>query len=323
MVSPQPSAAEGGEAAPNAEMKPGREKTAVAPQAGAQLPAAFSPKFKFSANNKEHEIPEFLRGVIKDQKTQDYLHDIFTKAYGLGPIKERFQSLRSQHQNLETSYNSVMGQVKEASNAYAKGDLDTVFELLQIQPEKVLQWAVRQAELSQLPPAQRQAYEARRDAEKRAAMVEKNTAKTTQEFEQAQVEHYRQMLDMVLERPDIQAAAQAYDARMQALGKQGNFRALVVQVGRMEHATSGKNLTPLEAAKKALEFVGEIPAMAAQPATAAGAPAQATPAATTQQPKTTLPNLSAGAKPGASPAKKPMRSLDDLKRKYDELTARG
>ncbi len=283
---------------------------------------SYTPDYKFKAHGKEHEIPELLRGVMKDKDSEKYLKDLFEKAYGLPPLKERFEKTREQLQEIRQSHEYVMNNIQEAQQAYRRGDLDTVFEIFRVSPEKVLQWAVEKVQLSQLPPEQRQAHEARREAEKRAMELEKQNQLYSSQAQQEQSQYLSQMLEMVLERPDISAVAQAYDARR---NQPGSFQALVVQIGRSEAVLSGKTLSPLEAAKKAIEIIGEQAAPAAPQAPAQAAtpaqPAQATPAA---QPKKTIPNLAnAGAKSGAAPAKSKMRSLDDIKKAYDAISGQA
>lgn len=290
-----------------------REK-AAAPQA-----PAFSPNFKFKAAGKEHEIPEFLRGVVKDEQSQKFVSELFEKAYGLPALKERFMETRQQMQELSQTHQYVMGNIQEAQAAYRKGDLDSVFDIFKIAPEKVLQWAVEKVQYSQLPPEQRQLMDARKEAEKRAMLLEKQQSSAMQEQYQSQTEYLSQMLELVLERPDYSSVAEAYDGRK---GQPGAFRELVIRMGESEFALTGKSISPLEAAKRAVELLGEMqPGGTQAPAMQAPAQAPATPAA---KPKTVLPNLAnAGAKPNAAPAKSKIRSLDDLKRKHQELLGRG
>lgn len=297
----------------NQPMNPTQQQQAAAVE-------AYKANFKFKAAGKEHEVPEFLRGVMKDKDSEKFVHDLFEKAYGLPSLKQRFQETRGQLQQTEQAFNQVIGQVDEARQAYQRGDMGSVFEIMRIAPEKVLQWAVEQVQLSQLPPEQRHAHEARRAAEKRAHELEKTNQTMSTEQSQQQSEQLSQMLELVLERQDISAVAQAYDSRK---GKDGSFRDLVVLMGETEFSRSGKLITPLEAAKKAIELLGESQANAAQTAAPAAAPVTPATPANPVQPKAqrvTLPNLaSASGKATASPAKSKMRSIDDLKKKHQEM----
>lgn len=278
----------------------------------------YVPNFKFRANDKEHEIPEFLRAAVKDEKAEKYLKTLFETSYGFNGIKDRYGKLKETHQQLDQGYKSVMGQVGEAAQAYKQDDLDTVFDIFRIAPEKVLQWAIKKVELSQLPPEQKQVHDARVAAERQAREYQKQNEAYTQEQMQQQGQYFTEMLEMVFERPDISAVAQAYDSRKGA----GKFRDFVVKIGQAESANTGKILTPLQAAKQAMELLGDIapPAQKAEPAQ----PGPASQAATAQKPvqqKQVIPNMAnAGARPNSAPAKTKVKSIDDIRKAYDAMS---
>lgn len=292
------------------------DPTIEAPKAAAPATPEFKANYKFRAADKEHEIPEFLRGVIKDEKTQKYVQQLFEKAYGIDAVKERLQRVREENSQVSEAYGKVMQTVELGRSAYQRGDLDTVFKVFNIPEEKVLQWAVRKVQLSQMPPDQRQVHEAREAAERRNWELERAQAQQSQAQMQAQSQQLHQMLDIVLERQDISDIAQSYDQRK---GKPGAFRELSIQMGIIEYQQSGKVLSPLEAAQKAIDLLGGKPQTPPQQAAPAAAPPPATTAAPVQPQKVTLPN--AGGAAAKAPAKAPVRSLDDLKRKYDEIAA--
>lgn len=273
----------------------------------------FQPNFKFKAADKFHEIPELLRSVIKDPESQKFVHQLFEKAYGLDVVKEKLQGIRSEHQELQSAYTNVMQPVQMAREAYQRGDLDTVFKTFRISEEKVLQWAVNKVKLSQMPPDQRQVHEAREAAERRNWELERTQAELSQEQLQAQTDQLHQMVDLVLERQDYSAIAQAFDERR---GKPGAFRELVFQQGAMEYHTSGKVLSPIDAVKRAVDLVGPAPTAAPQQAAAPVATAPA-PAPQATPPKVVLPHV--GGTKAAAPAKQPVKSLDDIRRIRDQM----
>lgn len=288
-------------------------------QIAAEAAPKYEPNYKFRANNKEHEIPEVLRSALKDAESEKYIKKLYERAYGFDGVQQRYKETRDSFNEMSQTHNQVMSQIQEAQQAYRSNDMDSVFEIMRISPEKVLQWAVEKVQLSQLPPEQRQLHEARVMAERQNRDMQKQQQYYQQESMQNQGQIFQEMLEVVLERPNVSAIAQEYD---QAKGTPGAFRSLVIRVGQSEAALSGKTLTPLQAAEKALELLGRS-APAAQPAQATAQPAQqATPAAQVQPAKKVIPNMAnAGAKSTSSPAKKPMKSIDDLKRKYDEIAA--
>lgn len=303
-----------------------REKGSVAPPAEkAVAPAApavpaFTPNFKFKAANKEHEIPDFLRSVIKDEQSQKFIHQLFEKAYGIDTVKERFNSVRQEFQQLEQTHGKVMGTVQLGREAYQRGDLDTVFKTFRIDENKVLQWAVRKVQLSQMPPDQRQVHEAREVAERRAWELERQQNSTSQEHLQNQSEQLMTMLDMVLEQPTYSSIAQEYDARPKREGSPQTFRDLAIRMGEFEFHSSGKVLSPMEAAQRAADLLGGGTQKQPQPAAPAAPAQQATPAAPQ---KIVLPNVGGTGKPASTPARAAPKSLDDLRKIHAEMTGQG
>lgn len=293
-----------------------REKGTVAPPAdkapAAPAAPAFQPNFKFKAANKEHEIPEFLRGVIKDEQSQKFLHQLFEKAYGIDTVKERFQATRQELQQLSQAHGSVMSTVQMGREAYQRGDLDTVFKTFRISEDKVLQWAIKKVQLSQMPPEQRHVHESREQAERRAWELERQQAQISETHLQTQSEQLMQMLDMVLEQPAYSSVAQEFETRKGP----GAFRNLAIQMGEMEYHTTGKVLSPMEAAQRAADLIGGVPQKQPQQAVQAAPAQSATPAT---PPKIVLPNVGTG-RPAATPAKSPPKSLDDLRKIHAQMT---
>jgi len=298
-----------------------REKGSVAPPAsvvaqGAAAVAEYKANYKFKAAGKEMEVPEFLRGVIKDQETEKYLHSVLSKAHGIEMVQQKLHSVREEREHVRQAYQQVMEPIQEAREAYQRDDLDTVFGTLKIDPNKVLQWAYKKVELSQMPPDQRQIYEARTQAEKRAWELEKQNIQYQQQSVQMQSEQISQMLEVVLERPDYSAVAQAYDGRK---GTPGAFRNLVIQIGDQEFHRTGKVITPMDAAKAAVDLLGEkLQAPGQQPAAAMQQQVvNPMPATNAPQRKVTLPN--AGGSKSSSPAKSKVSSLDDLRKIHQKM----
>lgn len=302
-----------------------RQKGTVAPPAvGAKTSAAteaaieaYKANLKFKAAGKEHDVPELLRGVMKDSDSEKFIHSVLSKAHGLEMVQGKLRETREARDQIHQAYSQVMEPIQYAREAYQQGDLDTVFDTLKMDPNKVLQWAYQKVQLSQMPPDQRQVHEARTQAERQARDFQRQNASLVQQNQAVLSEQINQMLEIVLERPDYSAVAQAYDTRK---GKQGAFRDLVAQMGEQEYVRSNGKviLSPVEAAKAAVELLGEKLQAPVQQSPAAAPQQVATPAAT-EKPKITLPNA-AGAK-AASPAKGPVKSIDDIRKLHQKMAS--
>ncbi len=321
----------GGEAAaPAAKPEPTgleklRAKGSVAPAAksaaevaadnAAKAAEVFKANIKFKAAGKEMEVPEFLRGAMTDGEKEKYLHTLLSKAHGIEMVQAKLHATREERQQVQQAYQQVMEPINYAREAYGRNDLDTVFSTLKMDPNKILQWAYEKVRMSQLPPDQRQVHEARTQAERRAWDLERQTASQGQQHLEAQSNQLGQMLDLVLERQDFSAIAQAYDTRK---GKEGSFRDLVAMMGEQEFARSGKLISPMDAAKAAVDLLGEKTGAPAPQAAAAPA-AAAIPAASAAPTKIVLPN--AGGSKSAAPAKAKVKSLDDLRKLHQTMAS--
>ena len=292
---------------------PAQPSTAATP---AQI-AEYKANFKFKAAGKEMEVPEFLRGVIKDADSEKYLHSVLSKAHGLEMVQSKLRETREAREQVQQAYQQVMQPIEYAREAYQRNDMDSVFDTLKIDPNKVLQWAYNKVQLSQMPADQRQVYEARTQAEKRAFELERQNAQYQQQSVAQQSEQIGQMLEIVLERPDYSAVAQAYDARK---GTPGAFRNLVIQMGDQAYNQTGKVISPVEAAKAAVDLLGEKLSPPAQQATQLvqqqQQAVQQTPAPSVPQ-KITLPNP--GSSKSASPAKSKIKTLDDIRKAHQKF----
>lgn len=293
----------------------------VAPPAAKEAVAAavaeYKANLKFKAAGKEMDVPEIFRGAMKDAESEKYIHSVLSKAHGIEMIQEKLKSTREDREQIRGAYQQVMEPINYAREAYGREDMDTVFKALAIDPNKVLQWAYKKVELSQMPPDQRQVHEARTQAERRNWELERQTQQSMQQGLSTQGEQLNQMLDLVLERPDVSAIAQAYDTRK---GKEGSFRDLVAMMGEQEFNRSGKVISAMEAAKAAVDLLGEKFGAPAPQAPAAPANVQAAqPAAPEVKPKITLPN--AGGAKAATPAKSKIRSIDELRKVHQKMAS--
>jgi hypothetical protein len=282
---------------------------------GTPAAAPYQPNFKFKVLGAEHEIPELLRGAIKDADSEKFVRQIFEKAYGLEPIKEKYNQHRTEYQSLKGNFETMQSEINEARECYNRGDFDNLFKKLNIPEEKVLQWVVDKVNYNQLPPEQKQALDAKKAAEQQKLELEKSYTSETTQLQQQLAQHKQQMLDLVLERSDYQQVMQGYDSKKGP----GKFRELVVTVAQNAWYTQQKDLSPMEAVKGAIELLGVEPQnpAAAMAAAAQGVAQPASSQSNVPAKKVTIPNLGSGK--AASPAKPKFTSVDDLKREYDKI----
>ena len=301
-----------------AEASQGEEdKTAEAasPEVKTEAPApAFQPNWKVKVMDKELEIPEAFRALMKDEKTEKEVREIFEKAYGLDVVKTKHIELRGKLQNTEKELGVYKGGISELRQIYQKGDFDGFFERLQIPQQEVLQWVLEKVNYSQLPPEQRQVLDEKKRAERQADQLEKQSASSQQNYEKRMQQVTASLLESALARDDVRKFAADFDARV---GKPDSFRERVIDQGELAFMTSEEDwVDPNQVVSQVMTqygpfIAGNAQSPAASPISEAAAPAQQqTVVATPAKPTPTIPNVSGRA---SSPMKNKPKSLDDLK----------
>lgn len=293
-----------------------KAKSKASQEPEAPVPAAFQPNYKFKALDKEHEIPELLRTAIKDADSEKAVRELVLKAIGMDHIKPKYQEVRQKYEEVNTAHQNTLKGIADLRADYQKGDMDSFFEKLNIPMEKILQYAVQKVQFKELPPEQQQQIEARRNAELRANQLEQQNSQLNEQTMAHAVEAKRWSLQMVMQRPDIQSFAEAYD---KARGKPGSFQEVVIRTGESAYYTRQKDLSPDEAVKEAMELIGPVARAHAEVA-APQAPTNAAPQVVPNKPKV-IPNVQG--KSSASPAKKAPMSTDDLRKHYRDKYAGG
>lgn len=282
--------------------------------------AAFAPEFKFKVMDKEHEIPEMFRSLIKDPDSQKAVKDIFERAYGLDPVKGRMKEYQTQLGDIKPKLQAFEAGVNELRTFVQKDDFDSFLKYLNIPEEKMLQWAVNKAKYMELPPEQRQVQDAKRAAEERLYQLEKQNRDLETQF--VEQKNHAKVTDLRTEltKPDITNFSKAYDQRV---GKEGAFIEAVIEVGKAAYfGSQGKvDLTAAEAVQRVVALAGGFPSQ--QTGAAPVLPAQGVQTeahgsgAGSPGKKNTLPNLAG--KSATSVSKPRFKSLDEIRKHAQTL----
>ena len=288
----------------------------VSPSAAAQ---AFTPNLKFKVKDKEHEIPAYMKDVIKDAKIEKEIKEVFEKAYGLEGIKEQRETLKKERDQYFGQVQTIVRDVNAVKADYQRGDLDSMFQKLNIPLEKVLQYAYQKAQYLELPPEQREAIDQQRNLELQTRNLDSQNQGLTAQLQAQIVQAKSEQFQAIMSRPEITSVEQAFDTQA---GRPGAFRQLVQSHGELTWNRSGgkTDLSPQQAVEEVIRLYGLKPGQAA-PAAAVVAATPAAPAATpasTKPATTVIPNIQGKS---TSPLKTKPRSIEDLKKTYNEKFA--
>lgn len=283
---------------------------------GAVDPAAkpaYTPNFKFRSMGKEQEFDEFVKAGIKDAETEKKVRDLYERANGLEFMKQDRQKLKESSTAMQNEIARHSQVVNNVNHMLATKDYDNLFtNVLKIPENDILQHAHRILQLREMPPEHRQAYEQGVQARHQALELQNQNQHLLQSHEQVAVNARTQELEWTMQRPQIAQLVQAYDARA---GREGAFRQAVIERGQYHASYSRKDISPEEAINEVLAFLGGpqalLPTQAMQAVSSTGQQQ-------TQASKPVITNIQGR---GTSPAKKVIKSLDDLKKRAAEIAA--
>lgn len=320
-IKPEPGVAQSAE-----EFRTGAKKPGEVPVEGAQPPAAgaYTPNYKLKVMEQEREIPEAFRSLLKDEKSEKEVREVFEKAYGLDYVKPKLEETRKQLGTVSTENNTIKAQINHARTLMSRRDIGGWLDFLQVPRQTMLQWVAEQLEYEGLPADQKANLDARKQAEQRAWQAEDSAASLRSQHEQNLTQQVQMALESCLARPDVAAVAKAYDQR---LGKDGSFRAEVNRRGDYAWRSRNELVPPERLVQELMQILGPIGAPAATPAAPAATtpapeaapaapaqPAAAAPAAPARTP--VIPNISGRS---ASPLKERVKSVDDIRAKYKQM----
>lgn len=294
-------------AAPEApEAAPAPEMTAEAPAKGAEsavVPQApqYQPNYKFKVMDREHEIPEGFRSIIKDAETEKQVREIFEKATGIDHVKSERTQLRDEFRNYRSQSEPIMKLAQEFNHYRQTGNTGAALQVLGLSKQEVLRWAVQEVQKEELSPEQKRLYDEREAQARSQYARDQQLAEMQSQFQALQVQQRQTELSHALSRPDVASFVSQFDQR----NGQDAFKNEVIARGKMYWFSYNRDVPPDQIVGEIMQKFGAQQAMSGPQA----APTTTAPRAQGKVP--VIPNTGAS---GSSPAQRSIRSLDDLKK---------
>lgn len=283
---------------------------------GEDKPYESKNQYKYKVLQKEKEIPEKYRSLIKNEEDERELRELFERSDGLEEhFKPKHEALQATFTQLQSENNDVLAHIDEARSAFQRGDMDEFFRKLQVPEQKVLQYAIEKLNYQELPADQKALIDARRNVERQNYQLQMSQQNQTRQYQQQVQQAHDLMMNSELARPEVKSTMESFDQRA---GRPGAFMQEVQNRGRLAWFQSqGKTvLTPSQAIEQVMSLHG----------LKAGAPASAAAGGTlpasggSQGKANTIPNVGSGK--SVAPVKSKIKSIEDLKQRHKELVAR-
>lgn len=284
-------------------------------------PPAWQPSFKYKVRETEHEIDEWARPFIKDEETQKKFVDLYTRGHGLELAKQERDEIRTKYENLEQSLGILNGYVQQYyQNPQSGAEAARNFvEALNLPKQMFLQYALQELKYEQLPPEQKAQVDAERQRQIEFNQLQMQNQQLSQQTQSLAVQQRSTELQTALAEPSVAGIANDYDARV---GRQGAFFDLVVERGIYHDKVNGKDIPVKQAVTEAIQIIGaSIQSAGTQQVPPQTGNVGTQPPVQAQQKKPVLPNISGQGT--ASPVKRVVNSIDDIRKRHAELTAQG
>ena len=292
----------------------------------------YQPNFEYKVVNKMFEFDDRVKEAIKSKEDEEYFRDLYTKAHGLDITKSNFERTQSEYQALQNDVSEVVDAVNrfDLKTALEKlevptNDLGVLLKGLGVDDNQLIRLAYEKAQLQDLTPEQKQAYNQQVDQRVENHRLSQQNQTYQQMIEQQKLESRNLELDHALNQQSLAEIREKFEAD----NGSGKFRDLVIETGKMLSRTQGREVTVQEAVQAARETVDylEFQKMRSQPQQPTQPQAQTMPQ-TPQQPARkaaeevpTIPAVGDGA--GGSPGSRAINSIEDLEKIYQQEYGSG
>lgn len=273
---------------------------------GQTEPAAYTPNYKFKVRDEEKEFDEWARPLIKDADLEAKMRDLYTKAHGLEPLKQRLggevESWKTKYSDVNGKYESISSNIKKLSHFVNNQDFDSFFDTLGLPKENIYKWVQAKIEEQSMTPEQRQRVAHQRQLTAREFELQQENERLKQlevEYHTAQAQA---QLDFALEKPGVSEMVQAFDEKV---GQAGSFKQELIQKGFLLEQRLGRPVSVDEALQEMSKIYGKF---VAAPAATEIAP-QGAQVITGKPP--VIPNI---VSKGTSPVKQQVKSLDEMRK---------
>ncbi len=240
---------------------------------------------------------------------------MYEKAYGLDIVKPRLHETREAYKNLETEHKGLTEELTQVMSL-RESDPWEFFKVTGFDKQKIFQLVKEELQYEGLPQDQRQALDARKQAEQRAQYAEQKIQSVEQRALDLEVQARTMELDFTLATPEVKSFSERFDSMA---GQAGAFEDAVLRYAREVAASTGQDMTARQAVMLTMQhygrFLGQAQAPAAAQAAAPQAPAaQAAPIKAGERPPV-IPTVSGKT---TSPTEKEMTRVEDLEAYYKE-----
>lgn len=290
------------------------EETPVA-AASTEKPAeeAFVADYKYRADGKDLEVPEYLRGIIKDKATQEQVVNMLKKHDAFDTVSTRRDQFRTERDEARGSVQKFEQAINTMRSTYQRGDIDGFLKLCEISEESMLKWATEKAKYLMGDQAYRNQVDQETRTKQQSWAHETKATDYESRHQEMEARQLQTEFNYEMMRPEVSSFVSSFD---KAFGN-GAFVNEVKNRGELAYLREQKTIAPSEVIQAMMKQYSTITS-APQPAPAA-APTSAPAAKVIVKPATKVATIPTVKGTQASPTKEGFTSVDQL-RQYRKET---
>lgn len=292
--------------------------SAEQPVEAAETEKTWEPSFKFKVKDEEFEMEDWVKPFVTDEETHKKFQALFSAGRGIEDIKTERASLREEVSAMRQEKESLDASLATLSDFVQKGNMREFFDSLGIPRDKVLRYALEELKYQELPPEKRQEIEMQRAQQAHVAQLEMQNQQIQQQWQTQAIEQRERELGLVMSDPTISQVAQEYDARV---GKTGAFKEEVIRRGQYYDSVHGQDIPAKQAVEEVLSLIGG--GAASTPGQAVGTSQVDQNRSNVVTPRRNKPTMTNVQGTSMSPAKKAYTSVDQLRKRQQELAEQG
>lgn len=268
---------------------------------------AYVPNFKFKANKQEMEFDEVFRGLVTNEEMEKKVRDFHERYYGIDEVKKHRDEIRTNYGKFREQIDPVIQNLQLANSHYQRNDLDSAFQALGMDENKVLEWARVRQQLQHLSPEARAEYNRQREEERNGFRFRQEADFYRQQLVERNRESKIAEINSALSAPEVIGVQTSFDQRH----GQGAFKRELIRRGQLYQAETGQDLPASQIAQELLDLFGGMSAPVQQtPQTSL--PGQQVPARAVAPLKKNVPTLPATKSSGVSQVKATPRTFDEM-----------
>lgn len=272
---------------------------------------AYERNLTYKVYDEERTLPDWTHELITDKEREDLFRQLFSQADAFDPMKEKYQSTRSEYESLNQNHTKMIEQINEL-DYYMQNDLGAFFDKLNIPNDRLIKYVKDQLAYEDMGPEQRAAADRARQATIQQYEHQSQTQRLQQENERLITQQLENEYATAVAMPEVSSFVKSFEERTGP----GSFRNYVSSEIQSEFLKSGVELRPLEAVKKVMEAYKPLFGTVGAPENPVADLAQEKAARRANKPGGTIPNV--GSAEPVSPTKPVFKSIKDLKEYYKQ-----